>query len=175
MTPPQHADDLDDEVRQRATRLFEYLRALRALREPRVRDVARHSDRRWWRDDVPDHPSCRVGPAEDGAWLRVAKAALPPAPRPPADSVRDAAAGPVLVVDGPEREPALAADLAARLPDDDDDERVGVEDRFRRWMEDTWRPWQGEARRAIAARRLYEALYDLRLRLQREEASAELV
>src|SRR6266545_202778 len=43
------------------------------------------------------------------------------------------------------------------------------------WLQADWRPWAMAAQPALHARRLYEELYDLRLRLQREEALTELV
>ena len=42
-------------------------------------------------------------------------------------------------------------------------------------MEGPWRAWVPQARTALRARKLYEDLYDLRLRLQRESALIELV
>ena len=42
-------------------------------------------------------------------------------------------------------------------------------------MEGPWQAWAPHARTALQARRLYEDLYDLRLRLQRESAQFELV
>jgi hypothetical protein len=63
-----------------ASRLLEYLEAVRDLREQPVRDIAEYRDKRWWADDIPDHPACAVtttGAATAAGvepWLRVSKA-----------------------------------------------------------------------------------------------------
>ncbi|MCM3926263.1 AAA family ATPase, partial [Frankia sp. AiPs1] len=43
------------------------------------------------------------------------------------------------------------------------------------WVRDVWRPWAPAARSARDARALYQRLFDLRLALQRDDASTELV
>ncbi len=43
------------------------------------------------------------------------------------------------------------------------------------WVRDVWRPWAPGARAARDARALYQRLFDLRLALQRDDATTELV
>jgi len=156
------------EIRHRAIRLVEYLRAARAVREKPVRDIAAYQDRRLWPDDVPNHPSCSVGPAGAGPWLRAVKPIVPPAPPVPE---RLAAFIPATQRD-PDAVPALPADLADRIGN----EAAGrLYEQLDEWLAGGWGRWADEARAALAARRFYETLYDLRLRLQRDEATHELI
>ena len=159
----------DVTVRPRAVRLLEYLEAVRGLREQPVRDVAEYQDRRWWAGDIPAHPSCVLTATGAEPWLAVSKAQVPPAPPVP----RIAAHLRTGVTD-PDREPALAAIsttgslMTRRRPPG-----------YGRFSASMWRGHGEHGRRrhglALQARKLYEDLYDLRLRLQRESAQFELV
>ena len=160
----------DISLRLRVIRLFEYLQAVRALREQPVRDIAAYQDRRWWAGDIPSHPACVVTATGEEPWLSVSKASVPQVPPPPAALVPHLQSP----LTDPERDPTLVIDLDARLASD-----PGSADRVRAelndYVERHWRPWSERARIAVAARRLYEDLYDLRLRLQRDDALIELV
>jgi hypothetical protein len=160
----------DMTIRPRAVRLLEYLEAVRGLREQPVRDVAEYQDRRWWAGDIPAHPSCVVTATGDEPWLTVSKAAIPPAPPVPGD----VAAHLQTPATDPEREPAFAADFDAQFADDPG-EPARLRELLRGYVEGPWRAWVPQARTALGARKLYEDLYDLRLRLQRESALIELV
>ncbi|HEV8597070.1 MAG TPA: AAA domain-containing protein [Candidatus Dormibacteraeota bacterium] len=74
----------------------------------------------------------------------------------------------------PMREPRLRTEATERTWHDEN-ASLDVASELDAWLESTWRPWAESARPAFLARRLYEDLYDLRLRLQREEAVTELV
>jgi hypothetical protein len=157
-------------LRSRAVRLLEYLEAVRGLREPPVREVAEYQDRRWWAGEIPDHPSCVLTATGDGPWLTVSKAPVPAPPPVPDEIVAYLRTG----VTDPEREPAFGPefdDVFADDPESADRPR----DRLRAYVEGPWRAWVPPARTALKARKLYEDLYDLRLRLQRESALIELV
>ena len=157
-------------IRPRAVRLLEYLEAVRSLREQPVRDLAEYQDRRWWAGEIPAHPSCVLTATGDEPWLTVSKAAIPPAPPVPGD----VAAHLRTPATDPEREPAFAADFDAQFADDPG-EAARLRELLCGYVEGPWRAWVPQARTALGARKLYEDLYDLRLRLQRESALIELV
>ena len=163
-------DGDDETIRSRALRLLEYLEAVRGLREQPIRDVAEYQDRRWWAEDIPAHPSCVLTATGDEPWLRVSKAQVPPPPPVPEDVAVHLRSG----VTDPETEPAFAADfddVYAGAPE----EAARLRELLREYAEGPWQAWAPHARTALRARKLYEDLYDLRLRLQRESALIELV
>ena len=157
-------------IRSRAVRLLEYLEAVRGLREQPVRDVAEYQDRRWWAWELPAHPSCVLTATGDEPWLTVSKAQIPPAPPVPDDIAAYLRTG----VTDPEVEPAFGSDFDDVFADDPE-EAERLRDLLRGYVEGPWGAWVPQARTALRARKLYEELYDLRLRLQRESALIELV
>jgi very-short-patch-repair endonuclease len=173
-TAPRHdrrgAVTADVTIRSRAVRLLEYLEAVHGMREQPVRDIADYQDRCWWAGDIPADPSCVLTATGDEAWLTVSKAQVPPAPPVPegiAAYLRTGAADPA-------REPAFAADFGEAFSDDPG-EAARLSELLRGYVEGPWQAWAPRARTALRARKLYEDLYDLRLRLQRESAHIELV
>ncbi len=157
-------------IRSRAVRLLEYLEAVRGLREQPVRDVAEYQDRHWWAWELPAHPSCILTATGEEPWLTVSKAQIPPAPTVPGDIAAYLRTG----VTDPEREPAFGPDFDDVFADDPE-EAERIQGLLRDYVEGPWRAWAPTARTALRARKLYEDLYDLRLRLQRESALIELV
>jgi hypothetical protein len=160
----------DATVQSRAIRLLEYLESVRGLREQPVRNVADYQDRRWWAGDIPDHPSCVL--TADGAepWLTVSKAEVPPAPPVPEDIADHLRSG----VTDPDREPEFGSGFDDWFADDPV-EAARLKEVLRGYVDGPWRAWAPQARTALKARKLYEDLYELRLRLQRESALIELV
>jgi very-short-patch-repair endonuclease len=77
-------------------------------------------------------------------------------------------------VTDPERAPAFADDFDVWFQDDPD-EAARHREVLRGYVEGPWQAWVPQARTALKARKLYEDLYELRLRLQRETALIELV
>ena len=172
-TRPEPRDGGESEravIRSRAVRLLEYLEAVRGLREQPVRDVAEYQDRRWWAWELPAHPSCVLTATGDEPWLTVSKAQIPPTPPVPDDVAAYLRTG----VTDPEVEPAFGPDFDDAFASDPEEG-----ERLRRLLGDyvqgPWGAWAPPARTALRARKLYEDLYDLRLRLQRESAVIELV
>jgi hypothetical protein len=160
----------DTGIRPRAVRLLEYLEAVRGLREQPVRDVAEYQDRRWWAGDIPAHSSCVLTATGTEPWLVVSKAQIPPVPPVPEAVIPHLQAE----VTNPEREPAFAITFDDQFADDPM-EAARLRELLRGYVEGPWQAWAPRARTALQARRLYEDLYDLRLRLQRESAQIELV
>jgi hypothetical protein len=157
-------------IRSRAVRLLEYLEAVRSLREQPVRDVAEYQDRRWWAWELPAHPSCVLTATSDEPWLTVSKAQIPSAPPVPDDIAAYLRTG----VTDPEVEPAFGPDFDDVFANDLE-EAERLQHRLNDYVAGPWGAWMLPARTALRARKLYEELYDLRLRLQRESALIELV
>jgi very-short-patch-repair endonuclease len=160
----------DITIRPRAIRLLEYLEAVRGLREQPVRDIAEYQDRRWWAGDIPAHPSCVLTSTGDEPWLIVSKTQIPSAPPVPEEVAGHLRTG----ITDPESEPAFATDFDDEYGENSD-QTARLRELLRSYVEGPWRAWAPLARMALRARKLYEDLYDLRLRLQRESAWIELV
>lgn len=157
-------------IRSRAVRLLEYLEAVRGLREQPVRDVAEYQDRCWGAWELPAHPSCVLTATGDEPWLTVSKARIPPPPPAPDDIVAYLRTG----VTDPEAEPEFGPDFDDMFAGHPEEARR-LRRLLREYVAGPWGAWVPSARTALRARKLYEDLYDLRLRLQRESALIELV
>lgn len=134
---------------------------------------------------MPGHPSCVVTPDGEEPWLRVAKAPVPPAPPVPEKIVPYLVTG----VNDPAREPAFGPDfgeiVAGETAGEPDDLAIQAARRdaraerlktlLREYVDGPWREWAPRAELALRARALYDELFDLRLRLQRDSAFIELV
>ncbi|MCO5968905.1 AAA domain-containing protein [Actinoallomurus soli] len=162
-------------TRDRITRLYDYLGALaQEVYAKPIRHVGDY-DVPIAPADVPAHPSVRLGTAAGDAWLRVAKTPRPEAPAVP-HALAPCFRG--VTVDDPYAPPRPPANLAARLglPEDDaDGAGARAEAAFSAWVAEVWRPWAERARPSVAARRLYETLFQLRQRMRTDEATYELV
>lgn len=154
-------------VRERALRLFDFLKAIRTLREQPVRDLNRYSDQKWWQDDLPLAPGCALRQEDDetGAWLTVRQQQVPVPPHPP-DGLHQWADGPL---DDPEAEPGLRTGAE---PGATEAER---QRRWQAWLEEEWRPWATTALLPHRVQRFYRTLFLLRQRLQREGDTLEFV
>jgi very-short-patch-repair endonuclease len=162
--------DTDPTVRSRAVRLLEYLEAVRGLKEQPVRDVAEYRDKRWWAGDIPEHPSCVVTATGAEPWLRVSKAQVPPPPPVPSGIEGYLSTG----ATNPDLEPAFAQDFDETFGGSPD-EAERLKAALREYVDGPWRAWAPRARIALRARGLYDDLFELRLRLQRDSALFELV
>ncbi len=161
-----------DEVKRRSLRLLDYLAAL-ALELSTVpkRRLADYDPPLLVPGDVPRHRDVHLGSAAGRqAWLQVAKVDLPEAPELPA-TLTPYVADARVDLDVP---PTLADDVettAVEAGGAPTNPRTLLDE----WVVAVWTPWSDEARRARAARQLYQKLYDLRLRLQRDSTTHEFV
>jgi hypothetical protein len=77
-------DQEGERSRDRAIRLFEYLKRLAELRARTVRDVAEYTEVLWF-DEIPAEPECRavtgVPPSDPLAWLTLERPRRLPPPR----------------------------------------------------------------------------------------------
>lgn len=162
-----------DAVLDQTSRLLEFLAALaRDVGPATVRDVSQY-DISIWPGDVPNHHGVLLGPSDTRAeWLTVRRVADLDPPTPPAriaelvdiPSVADAFGSPRLVdPDSEDRDDALNEDRAL------------AEQVLDQWTRVSWEPWSVRARAARTARSLYEKLYQLHLRAERDEATHEIV
>lgn len=200
---------VEEEARERAIRLIDFLEAYHLRRFPPVRDIADYKDVRITEADLPiGAPGFTFSPG-GATWLTVDLVDLPTTPVPP-DGLDDWLAGPVIATTEPAiRHPdrlsralidladgmedlgpldALGADaLAARGVAGVEPGTVSVAVRTARqeldqatrslqpWVESIWRPWAARWFVAEAVRSFYKQLFDLRVRLDRERETFELV
>jgi very-short-patch-repair endonuclease len=159
-------------VGERLHRLFDYLRAVRAVFDRPARDITAGGEL-YWQGRLAAAQGAHVGrsspdPAADDAWLLVGRQALPP---PLAAPER---IDPALVI-GPLDDPSAPPELdGAALAVEAGAGEAGAgasADRFAAWVAGAWRPWAA----ATLAHRLYRDLWDLALRLGQDEATLELV
>ncbi|MCM3885263.1 AAA domain-containing protein [Frankia sp. R82] len=121
--------------------------------------------------DVPVSPAVALGLTTARlSWLRVRKVA-DPAPLVPPAALAGWLSG---VAIGTTLPPPLPVDLDERCERTGDDPAT-VRAAHAEWAARGWRPWAESARVIMAARALYQQLYDLRLRLARDGATHELV
>ena len=178
--------------RERLSRVFQYLEALNQHRNPAKRQIR---EQLWslWLKDVPDHPSVRRGnprtlaePATGSAKgqnaeetedfiLKVSRPKLTRPPEPPASVKPWLEAG----WDDPAREPTVR-----RTKNELNDRRETVLIRFeddpdRNAALGVWKTnrdeWAKNEKPARAASRIFEALYQLFGRIEREAERVELV
>ncbi len=163
-------DPIDsDDVRLRARKLIEYLSAVhRTLHSPQ-RDINSTGQPRWYPADIPDHPGLKTFGAK--GWLSISRVERPSsAPTPPTELAVHLAG---VDLDDHTREPAIPRDhfTAASQAGPSPEVTAALE----YWLEQRWRPWADTAAIAYDARHIYQRLWDLRLRLDNEQDSLELV
>ncbi|MCS6816686.1 MAG: AAA family ATPase [Blastocatellia bacterium] len=174
-------------AKERAIRLFCFLREYAEIRFPHLQDLDRV---RWklWLNELPEHPSISVfrinaddergsGESDDPAILiRVRRPQLSRPPAPPS-SLRDWLDG---KYDDPFKEPTVHTErsvLDARGTPrterfEDDPARVRA---WQEWLKKKWRAWAQQEQPAREAMKVYERLYELRGELEREGERYELV
>jgi REase_MTES_1575/AAA domain len=173
-----------DDVRDRAVRLFTFLREYTQLRASTALTTDSY-DEVIWLADVPGLPGCAcaaVEPTRDGeVWLEVRKPRLTPAPRPP-EALRpwlerwddSAAPSPALRESIPAEpaEPAIGEEIAPpRLLADRPDVRAAYDEYVAR----EWGPWAERDRPLQRAQRIYTDLFRLHQSQQRLGEAYEVV
>src|SRR5260370_2928902 len=179
-------------AREKLTRVFRYLEALNQHRNPAKRQIR---EQRWrlWLQDVPDHPSIKRGasksaPAKSkaaefhnddtssgGFVLKVQRPALTAPPGPPDTIATWLEAG----WDDPSKEPSVIASSnesdqhgAARIASFADEPARLLA--FQRWTV-ARQEWAKNEKPARTAMRIFETLYSLYGRIDREAERVELV
>ncbi|WP_239308325.1 MULTISPECIES: AAA domain-containing protein [unclassified Frankia] len=159
------------EAKARSLHLLDYLAALSESSAAPKRRVSEYEPPLIRPVDIPVRHGVLLGPAPgQPAWLAVPKTVEPDAPVLTQRLARHVSSATVSL-SGP---PLLPLDFDTSAAErGEDPEEVRAE--LARWVVEHWQPWAERAMPARAARRLYQHLYDLRLRLQRDNARYELV
>jgi REase_MTES_1575/AAA domain len=183
-----------DDVRDRAVRLFTFLREYTQLRASTALTVDAY-DEVIWLADVPGLPGCvcaAIEPTRDGeVWLEVRKPRLAPVPRPPEplrpwlerwdDSALEA---PVLrdsIPDLDARPPEPAGDDAEASPPPAPPPLLLLADRpdiraaYDAYLDREWRPWALRDRPLQRVQRIYTDLFRLHQSQQRLGEAYEVV
>jgi hypothetical protein len=169
-----------DESRDRAVRLFTYLRSVTELRSQRVRDLSRYPEVIWL-NQIPEESECstlwRATPGTDtDSWLRVRKPRVPPRPNPPhllepwlrVDDLDNSSLDfPPLIDRGEEG----SLDL---LPEGLEPP-FGVKQAHARYVESEWWPWALKDRRVQPILDVYKRLFAIYQRQQQLGEQFEVV
>jgi hypothetical protein len=162
----------DQVARERIARIFRYLKALNEHRNPPKRQIA---DQPWhlWLSDLPDHPGVVRGSntAADPFLLKICRPSLSNPPVPPEHLSRWIAGD----LEDPHqpfavREPEQGADDDSTEPHLTPEQSSGLE-RYAK----AWTAWARTELPARAVMKVFEALYELHGRLDREAERIELV
>src|SRR5438876_2961236 len=159
--------------RERITRVFRYLEALNEHRNPAKRDLSEQPCTLWFRH-LPDHPSIQRrfsnGQEETDFVLKVGRPTFAQAPQPPMP-IADWLEGDW---EDPEGEVAVSetkANGAEPLRFDAEPRRVEAYERWKTQHQN----WANIERPARAAMKIFEQLYELYGRIEREAEHIELV
>lgn len=171
----------EEVVRDRAIRLFTYLRELSTLRSKVVCDVDQY-ERVLWFDELPDHPtiySVARGLAENDRdlWIEVRRSDEPLLPDPPrvlADwldltKLRDSAAAPELRVEIT-RVAADGTAITSRLLD-----QPQIVTAWERYKRDVWDRWAADHREWTVRYRCYADVFSIYQQIQKLGEAYELV
>ena len=187
----KHGEDEQTEARRRAISLFRFLKDLTELRLVPVRDLQKY-DEVLWLHEVPRETECdcaawEIGVARDrpDVWLEVRKPTFTPPPEPSA-ALKDWLT-PVEIHESWRDAPQLSQEISVRV---DDEEELEIEDRFqevalsdhpeiieqwRRYVDQSWRPWADVDRRAQGVQRIYKRLFSIYQRQKRLGEAYEVV
>lgn len=171
-------DETVEQARSKLVQIYRYLQALNELRNPVQRRI---EDQPWvaWLRELPDHPCVQRGNltdlADDDFVLKVGRPDLSAAPAPPQEIAEwlqpgwDRIDGPVAILPVGQESVVDAVPRSVRF--EDDPARVRS---FGDWSHAraAWVEKEMPARQALA---LFERLYALRARIEREAERVELV
>jgi very-short-patch-repair endonuclease len=188
---------VDDEnvIRERAIRLFTYLRELAKLKTTVTRDLSAYDEVVWFHD-VPEYKSCfsvlssrESDKPQDDIWLEVRKVAEPKKPPMPSlclrwveDSPESDPLGephlrneiPANIIpnlnSNPESQDTLSSDRFERLTDNPE-----VSEEWQRYIQDSWLPWSEVYRRWKAIDHLYFQLFSIYQQLKKLGERYELI
>src|SRR5713226_2367566 len=179
-------------AREKLTRVFRYLEALNQHRNPAKRQIR---EQLWslWLHDLPDHPSIKQGASKSGPAkskaaefqnsdtnsggfvLKVQRPALTSPPEPPGTIASWLEGG----WDDPSKEPSVSA--SRNEPDQEGQTRIAnfADEPVRPAALQRWKlardEWAKNEKPARAAMKIFEALYSLYGRIDREAERVELV
>ena len=189
MKEPEDSQEANS-IRDKILQVFGYLKALNEHRNPAKRQLREHA---WtfWLDDLPDHPavqrmlirkpvsddsSASASERDAGVVLRVRRAKITQCPTPP-ESLREWLHG---GWEKPENDEVRWIESLNETDDEgetviirfDDDEQRQIEKSDWVAIRDQWRTNELPARRAM---RVFEQLYELHGRIERDSERLDLV
>lgn len=188
----QHSAD-DSQNRERAIKLFSYLRELAKLRTKTIRTIDQY-DTVLWFNDIPREPECHCiawKPVEDEeeaeVWLEIRKPSLKPPPNPPKilepwldltqlnDSSKDFPGLNERIVDPSdlEREDDREGKEPARFLSLD--EHPEIKQQWEKYVEEKWWPWAEKDRRLQTVQKVYTDLFSIYQKQQRLGEAYEVV
>lgn len=151
-------------------KLYSFLEFLKHAYCPEriIRDVTKYDEIIFWQADLPLGEGCFLSPGRhsDRAWLTVHKQDIPDPPRPPAELLLWLSGG----YDDPRKQPEFKKVLNEEAFENDP-KRLGL---WREYM-GRWEHWAEEAKPKRLIQDLYNRLFRLSLRLEREGERLELV
>lgn len=152
-------------VRDRAVRLFSYLRELSALRSPVIRDLERY-ERVLWFDELPHHATIHSiertpAGADPDLWLEVRRSDEPRLPNPPA-SIADWVD--LTLLHDSAREPQLRTEIVRRASDGSSvtstlADHPEMSDAWERYLSAVWQPWAAKHREWMALYQWYSTCF----------------
>lgn len=171
------------ETREKAARLFAYLRELAKLRLSTVRDCRDYEEILWFHE-VPIEPECESiarseEPDDNEPWLKIERVDEPHCPEPPqicsawvdSTALRDSASAPRLRDEiatpsaNPNEPPVIHS-----LRDHPDVERI-----WNSYVREKWEPWAPKHRRWQTIQRVYDRLFSMHQTLKKSGETFEVV
>jgi len=176
---PSHGRTEDQEIRDRALRIFTFLRELTELRSRTVRTIDQYEKVLWF-NDIPRESGCHcvawtpIGDEERSeVWAEIKKPRLKAPPQ--VDEALKPWLDPSEVEDSSREFPQLRKRITISVPDKPG-ENGGVEPRtvfkdlgecpeikavWQRYVEQKWSPWAQEDRRLQSIQKVYTDLFSI--------------
>lgn len=168
------------ETSSKVSQIFEYLLAVRNLKEKIIRSVNEYEEV-WWQEKLPNFEGCYLGGngQYQEAWLEVHKQDIPATPSLPrilSDWIKE--------WENPDKEPVPNPSIVAGTKINEDNQMENVIELFKdsneriatysSWLNNVWRPWAIEASPKKKIQKLYMELFTLHQRFQREADDIEI-
>lgn len=160
----------------KVARIFEYLLAVKNLKEKVIRSVNEY-EKLWWEKDFPKIEGMYIGGTgtNEEAWYEVHKQDISPVPKLPSELKKW-----VQNYDNPDRKPELHITLVTSNKDEEGNDIVesfeGDSDRvdaYQKWLT-RWESWAEETAPKNKVQKIYMELFTLFQRFQREGEDLEL-
>jgi hypothetical protein len=168
-------------VKDRAIRVFKFLRDLSQLRSKTVRDIAEY-DAVWWLSDLPHEPGCHfigwqpvseVDPATP--WVEIKKPRIRPAPAVP--SALEAWVREEELLDSSSVRPSLREIIEVQPEDDDSaaqilllEDHPEIRMQWEAFLQTQWLPWAEQDRIHQRIQKQYATLFSI---YQKQKALGE--
>ena len=160
----------------KVARIFEYLRAIKNLKEEIIRNVNDY-EKIWWDKDFPNTEGFYFGGngTNEEAWYEVHKQEISSPPKQPAEIKNW-----IDHFDHPEKQPTLRNSLVIGKDDEGNDlieffdENSNRVTHYKQWFEE-WNEWANVASQKLKIQQIYMELFTLFQRFQREGEVIELV